>query len=114
MKKKIIILAIFLLLPLVALAQEGGIVTLPNPLKNTDSVPELVGNMVKGLLGITGSLALFFVVQGGVTWITSGGNAEKVKAGKEAIKWSVLGLLAIFLSYVVVSAVFASLAGLGV
>lgn len=112
MKKKFIILAILLLLPLSVFAAVGtDIVELPNPLGNTDTVPELVANMVKGLLGITGAFALFFVIQGGFTWIMSNGNAEKVKAGKEAIKWSVLGVLAIFLSYVVVSAVFSSISG---
>lgn len=109
MKKKIIIFVALLLIPLATRAVD--VVPLPNPLGSTDSVPELVANMVKGLLGVTGSLALFFIIQGGVTWILSGGNAEKVKSGKEAIKWSVLGLLAIFLSYMVVSAVFSSIAG---
>ena len=109
MKNKIITFLILWIVPFTAKAN----VELDNPLGSTNNVSDLIVNMVNGLLGVTGALALFFVIQGGVTWITSGGNAEKVKAGKAAIQWALLGLIAIFLSYVVVHAVFITIEGAG-
>ena len=109
MKKKIIIFAIFLLLPIYsALA-----ISVPNPLGNINSLPDLIGRGVQGFLGISGALALLFVVWGGITWMTSRGNAEKVKSGRDAMVWALFGLVAVFLSYVIISAVLGLLQGVG-
>lgn len=105
MKKKLLFIVLILSLPLAASA-----VSIPNPL-GTTSVPELIARVVKGLLGVTGAFALFFVIYGGFVWMTSRGNAEKVKAGRESMVWAILGILAIFLSYVIINIVFASLQG---
>lgn len=105
MKKKILISIILFSFPLAALA-----VSIPNPL-GTASISEVIARVIRGLLGVTGAFALFFVIQGGFIWMTSRGNAEKVKAGRESMVWAILGLLAIFLSYVIINIVFASLEG---
>ena len=102
---KKIIVSILLLLPSTAKA-----VDLPNPLK-ADSVPELVGQVIKGLLGVTGSIALFMFVWGGITWMISQGHAEKLKKGKDTILWAVFGLIIIFMSYIVINFVFTVFGG---
>lgn len=108
MKKKLIFLTLAVLLfPLSVLAA----VSVPNPLPNVNSVSSLVNNIIKGFLGVSGALALFFVFQGGITWMISRGNAEKVKAGKDMIVWAILGLVAIFLSYTIINIVLVSLQG---
>jgi hypothetical protein len=99
------ILSILLLLPSAAKAVE-----LPNPLQ-ADSVPELVGQVIKGLLGVTGSIALFMFVWGGITWMISQGNAEKLKKGKDTILWAIFGLVIIFMSYVIINFVFTVFGG---
>lgn len=82
--------------------------TLKNPLK-TDSPQQLIGIIIKGLLGVVGSTALLFFIYGGMTWLTSGGNPEKVKKGRDTLVWAIIGLMVIFSSYILVDYIFKAL-----
>jgi hypothetical protein len=73
-------------------------VKLDNPL-SVDSPTILIGRIIDSILGIVGSLALLMFVFGGLTWMTSSGNQEKVKKGRDIIVWSAIGLAIIFMSY---------------
>jgi len=73
---------------------------LNDPLNNKD-IPDLVGGIIKYILGIVGVLALVMFVYGGITWMTSAGGAEKIKKGKDTIIWAVLGLAFVFFSYAI-------------
>lgn len=77
-------------------------VNLNNPLGSAD-VPTLIGRVIKGVLGIVGSLALVMVIYGGFTWMLAAGNSEKVKKGRDIIVWAAIGLVVIFTSYALVS-----------
>ena len=72
--------------------------TLCNPLHTTDPYV-LIGRIIGVILGLVGSLALVMFIYGGIIWMTSGGSADKVKKGREAILWSVIGMAVIFASY---------------
>lgn len=79
---------------------------LPNPLALSDkqiSVPTILGNIIKGALGIVGSLALLMIVWGGFQWLVSMGNPEKVKSGLNTMLWAAIGLVLVFASYMLVS-----------
>lgn len=77
---------------------------LTNPLcpvnkPNCTSPQLLIGTIINAVLGVVGSLALLMFIYGGLTWMTSGGSAEKVKKGRDIIIWSAIGLAIIFMSY---------------
>lgn len=98
MKNKIIFTTIFIsLLAHKALAGYP----LPNPL-GINTVPKLAERVINGILGVVGAVALLYMVWGGVTWMTSGGNSERIKKGKDTVVWAILGLALIFSSYVIV------------
>ncbi len=78
---------------------------LTNPLGTTD-VPTLIGRIIKGALGVVGSLALLMFIFGGLTWMTSGGSEEKIKKGRGIIIWAILGIVIIFTSYSILNLVF--------
>jgi hypothetical protein len=78
-----------------------GPIKLTNPL-NVDSPQQLIGKVINSILGVVGSIALLMFVFGGLTWMTSSGNAEKVKKGRDIIVWSAIGLAIIFLSYALI------------
>lgn len=101
-------LAILLFFPAVAKAADS--IPLPNPLQ-AENIPELAGDMIRGLLGVTGAIALFMLVWGGIVWMTSGGNSNRVEQGKNTIVWSILGLLIIFMSYIILNFVFDLIGG---
>jgi len=78
---------------------------LANPLGIT-SIPELIGKIIKGALGIVGSLSLIMFIYGGLTWMTSGGSEDKIKKGKQILVWAVCGIIVIFTSYSILKLVF--------
>jgi len=87
---------------------------LPNPLgKGLTDPRAVVGNIIKALLGIVGSLALAVFIFGGFMWVTSAGNEEKVKKGKDMLMWAAFGLAVIFASYALVTFVIDALTGGG-
>ncbi|OGH69362.1 MAG: hypothetical protein A2754_02410 [Candidatus Magasanikbacteria bacterium RIFCSPHIGHO2_01_FULL_47_8] len=77
-------------------------VVLENPLGTTD-VPTLLGTLIKAALGIIGSLTLLMLIWGGFQWLTSAGNAEKVKSGTQTMIWAVIGVVLVFSSYLILS-----------
>lgn len=109
---KKIILAALLFFPYAASAQNPNQerIPLPNPLQ-AENIPELAGDMIRGLLGVTGAVALFMLVWGGIVWMTSGGNSNRVEQGKNTIVWSILGILIIFMSYIILNFVFDLIGG---
>lgn len=91
-------LLLTLALPAVALA-----VGLDNPLGTTNP-HVIIGRLIRAILGLSGTAALVVFVYGGFLWLTSAGDPKKVEKGKEAIKWAVLGIAFIFISYTLVNA----------
>lgn len=79
----------------------GSFSGLDNPI-GTYSIPELIGRVIRALLGIIGSLALIMFVAGGLMWMTSMGNEKRVAAGKSTLIWAAVGLVVVFFSYVIV------------
>lgn len=108
MKKIYQLVLLGLFLPVLVLAQEassttsGEVVPLDNPLRATD-VSSFVASIINAVLGVVGAVALLYFVLGGLTWMTSQGNQDKVKRGKETITWATFGIVAIFFSYVIVN-----------
>lgn len=60
-------------------------------------------NISRYLFSIVGALALVFFVYGGLVWITSQGNPEKLKKGLDIFVAAVLGLVIVFSAYMLVS-----------
>ncbi len=97
--------AIISFLLLILIANISSAAKLDNPL-NVEDVPTLIARIIKGILGIVGSISLLMFIYGGITWMTAGGNEEKVKKAKSTISSAVLGLVVIFGAYSVLNLVF--------
>lgn len=83
----------------------GEPVKLTNPLTGyttSKPIPVLLGNIIQYAMGIIGSLALVMFIFGGVTWMLSAGNQERVTKGKNIIIWATMGLAIIFTAYALV------------
>lgn len=91
-------------------------IQIPNPLGDDPAAKDprlLLGRIIGAILGIVGSVALILFIYGGVLWMTSAGNQERVRKGKEVIIWAVLGLGIIFTSYAVVKFIITAFVGTG-
>lgn len=84
-----------------------------NPLDPTSTgtvtIDTIIGRLITSLLGVTGSIALLMFVYGGFLWLISAGEPDKVKKGKEVMKWAILGLVVIVGAYVIVSTIVTAL-----
>lgn len=90
----------------------SGTVCLANPLGSGVSTPQdLIGRVINSVLGVVGSIALLMFVYGGLIWMTSSGNPEKVKKGRDIIVWSAIGLAVIFMAYALTRVVLTVVAG---
>jgi hypothetical protein len=72
-----------------------------NPL-GTSSPQQLLGRIIKNVLGILGSIALVIFLYGGITWMTSMGSSEKIQKSLSTIVWGALGVIVILASYSIV------------
>lgn len=83
-------------------------VSVVNPVSAT-SLPQLVNNVVRAILGVVGAVTLFMFVYGGMLWMTSAGNANRIERGKDTLIWATIGLLVIFSSYAILNFIFTAL-----
>lgn len=48
-------------------------------------------------------LALFFLVWGGIDWITSGGDKQKLQSARQKIVFAIIGLVLAFLAFFIIN-----------
>ena len=63
---------------------------------------KLLTNGINLIFVVAALLALVFLIIGGVKWLTSQGEKEGVNKARETIVASIVGLVIIFLSYLIV------------
>lgn len=68
-------------------------------LKNDVSLGTRIGTIINGILSIIGVVMLVLFIYGGFTWMTAGGNEEKVRQATKILGSAVVGFILIFLSY---------------
>ncbi len=98
-----LLLVLAIAVPLVALAQtdgpiDSGTTLLPNPLGNAVTPAELAARVINILLGVVGVAALVVFIYGGVQYMFSGGNSQKVQSAKDTIVYATLGIAIILAS----------------
>lgn len=78
----------------------------------TCELNDIVGLSVdyyRNIFGMIGSLALLIFIVGGIMFLISGGNKEKIKNAKNLLIGAVIGLIIIFTSYMIIHFVVTSL-----
>ncbi len=84
-----------------------------SPVGEETTVPQIIGNVVKAVLGVVGALALFMVVYGGIILLSSAGKQDQIKKGKDVLIWATIGVAVILGSYVLVDFIIAGISGEG-
>jgi len=94
-------------LPVAAIA-DSGTPYLINPIKCPDFLC-LAIQIIRFLLAGVAVFSTAMFIYGGYLFLTSAGNAEQVKKGKETLLWASLGIFVILTSWVVLQYVFRGL-----
>lgn len=63
---------------------------------------QTVLNILNLVLGLLSLVAVVMIIIGGFTWLTAGGNEEKVDKAKKIISAAVIGLIIVLLAWAVV------------
>lgn len=63
---------------------------------------ETVINILQLVLGLLSLIAVVMIIIGGFTWLTAGGNEEKVDKAKKIISAAVIGLIIVLLAWAIV------------
>ncbi len=66
------------------------------------NLPAMLGTLLNYLFGLVGVIFLTLALIGGLLWMISGGNEEKVKKAKLLITSGINGMIVIFLAYALV------------
>lgn len=72
---------------------------------NAGKFGALVQTAITVLLVIATVIAMFFLVLGGIRWITSGGDKAKVESARNTIIAAIVGLVVAFLAYFILTVV---------
>lgn len=77
------------------------------------SISETLATVIQFLFVVAVILALGFLVYGGIRWITSGGDKGGVENARNTIIAAIIGLIVVFLAYVIINLVLTFLTGNG-
>ena len=67
------------------------------------SILEIVATVIAFSLILAAILSLMFIIVGGITFILSAGQEDKIKKAVHTIRYSIIGLLVCFIAFFAVS-----------
>lgn len=65
------------------------------------TLPTFIGALVTLIFIIAGLLATFYLILGGIKWITSGGDKAATQSAREQIQAAIIGLAVVLLSFAI-------------
>lgn len=68
---------------------------------NIGQVENFIRSVIKVIAGLAGLIATGFFVVGGLGYITSSGNPEKLEKSKQTLIWSAVGLAIVIAAFVI-------------
>lgn len=70
---------------------------------NSDAtLTDFTVRIINYILGFSSALAILFIIIGGVQYITSSGNEDKIKVAKKTLTYAIIGLLMVMFALVIV------------
>ena len=78
-------------------------ITAPASLGGPADFGQIVGIVTNLLLGLAGSIAVIFIIVGGIQYATSAGDDGRVQSAKNTITNAVIGLVITVLAFAIVN-----------
>ena len=69
------------------------------------SLPEIINRGIAYAIIVAGFLSVVFIFIGGISFILSGGQEEKIKQAVSTIRYAIIGLIVTVLAVIIVNAV---------
>lgn len=77
----------------------------------TKGLDDNVTAIINAVIGVLGIVAVVMIIIGGVNYMTSAGDAGKVKTAKNTILYGVIGLVIVVLAFAIVNFVIKGILG---
>jgi len=74
-------------------------------LNGSQSLSDLIVNVIRLMLLFAGAIAVVFVIIGGYQYIASGGNEETAEKGKKTLINAIIGVVVIVLAYAIINVI---------
>ncbi len=75
------------------------------PTGGIDVIGKILGNGLTMMMTVGVVLVLVMVAWGGIQWVSSNGDKNKIAAARGRITWGLIGLIIVLLAFFIVSAV---------
>lgn len=75
---------------------------------DADQLPITIINILNVVIGISGLIAVIFIIIGGFNYMTSSGDAAKIKKAKDTILYACIGLVICVIAFAIVNWVIAA------
>ncbi|HRH23449.1 MAG TPA: pilin [Candidatus Magasanikbacteria bacterium] len=99
--------------PVIGCRNGEDCVSLINPLATSSTpnpkISQIIGNTIQVVMGLVGSITFVVFVYGGVLWLTSAGNSERIQKGLQAMLWAGIGIIVVFSSYAIITLILTTL-----
>ena len=76
---------------------------------NTGELDDTIIGILNGVIGLLSTVAVIYIIVGGVGYMTSNGDSSKVKKAKDTIFYAVIGLIICALAATIVNFVISKL-----
>lgn len=77
----------------------------------SDTLWNNIQTIINAVIGILGLVCVIIIIIGGVNYMTSSGDAGKVKKAKDTILYGLIGLIICVLAFAIVNFVLANILG---
>lgn len=73
-----------------------------NDVATLNCVPFIFTNVVKGLIILSGTVAIIMIIYSGIRFITSGGDQKTISSARQTLVYAVIGLIVVILSFAII------------
>lgn len=71
----------------------------------TPDVGSIFTNVIHGIIGVIGGLAVIFLIVAGLQMVMSNGDPKRFAQGRASLQYAVIGIILSILAYFIVSAI---------
>jgi len=69
----------------------------------SDKGNNIIGVLIEFILIVAIFFSLYLLIRGGINMTTSGGQKEKFQTGRERVRYAIIGLIVVFLSFFLIN-----------
>ena len=71
--------------------------------KSADKLPKTIRKIINAVIAFSSTVAVVFVVVGGIQYMSSAGDTGKIEKGKKTVIYALIGLVICALAYAIVN-----------